>query len=148
MENIMLLSFKKPIEGTYLDITHAKDDVFSQKLLGPGFVVKPINPQIISPIYGKIKMIYPTHHAIAISNEEVDILIHVGLNETLRNPSYFKLHVSLHDEVKQGDLLLELLIKDLELKDQDLSTPIVFVQKKDFKILEANHDILTLDIKD
>lgn len=144
----MLLSFKKPIEGKYLDITHAKDDVFSQKLLGPGFVVNPTNHQIVAPIYGKIKMIYPTHHAIAISNDEVDILIHVGLNETLRNPSYFKMHVNLDDEVEQGDLLIELLIHDQILTEIDIATPIVLVQKKDFKIIESKDDILLLEIND
>ena len=144
----MLLSFKKPVEGKYLDITHAKDDVFSQKLLGPGFVVNPKNHQIVAPIYGKIKMIYPTHHAIVISNDQVDILIHVGLNNTLRNPSFFKLHVKLGDEVKQGDLLIELLIKDQPLTEIDLSTPIVFVQKKDFKIIESKDDILLIEIND
>jgi len=144
----MLLSFKKPVEGKYLDITHAKDDVFSQKLLGPGFVVNPKNHQIVAPICGKIKMIYPTQHAIAISNDQVDILIHVGLNNTLRNPSFFKLHVKLGDEVKQGDLLIELLIKDQPLTEIDLSTPIVFVQKKDFKIIESKDDILLIEIND
>jgi phosphotransferase system IIA component len=93
-------------------------------------------------------MIYPTHHAIAISNDEVDILIHVGLNETLRNPSYFKMHVSLGDEVEQGDLLIELLIQDLILTEIDIATPIVFVQKKDFKIIESKADILLLEIND
>ena len=53
-----------------------------QKLLGPGFLVNPSDQQIFSPIHGKIKMIYPTHHALAISNNDYDILIHgVGLSD-------------------------------------------------------------------
>lgn len=142
----MKLNFFKPIKGQYADITTADDDTFSQLLFGPGFLVSPNDKHIYAPIHGKIKMIYPTHHAIAISTGDIDILIHVGLTSTLRNPEFFILHVNLNDDVKQGDLLLTLNVDFFNYTDKDLQTPIVFVQKKSLEIMCEEEQFITLNI--
>ncbi|MFA5470519.1 MAG: PTS glucose transporter subunit IIA [Acholeplasmataceae bacterium] len=137
---MMKIDFYKPIKGEYLDISEASDDVFSQKLLGPGFLVNPCDQQIFSPIHGKIKMIYPTHHALAISNNDYDILIHVGLSDMLRDQSLFDLHVAIGDEVNIGDLLLTLNINFNDYNLIDYQTPIIFVQKKHIEVLKETKD--------
>lgn len=136
----MKIDFYKPIRGEYLDIAEASDDVFSQKLLGPGFLVNPSDQQIFSPIHGKIKMIYPTHHALAISNNDYDILIHVGLSDMLRDQSLFDLHVAIGDEVNIGDLLLTLNINFNDYNLIDYQTPVIFVQKKHIEVLKETKD--------
>lgn len=142
----MNINFKKPIAGEYLDITNASDDIFSQKLLGPGFLVTPKDKHIYSPIYGKIKMIYPTGHAIAISNGDLDILIHVGLTDIIRHKDLFTLHVKLDDVVSQGDKLLSFNFDFKDYDQKDYQVPIVFVQKHTLQILNEHEDSIELGI--
>lgn len=142
----MNINFKKPIKGEYLDITKASDDIFSQKLLGPGFLVKPQDKHIYSPICGKIKMIYPTSHAIAISTENLDILIHVGLTEKIRHKDLFTLHVKLNDMVTQGDKILSFNFDFKDYHENDYQIPIVFVQKQTLQILKECEDFIDLGI--
>ena len=142
----MNIYFKKPLAGEYLDITKANDDIFSQKLLGPGFLVKPSDKHIYSPIHGKIKMIYPTHHAIAISTDNLDILIHVGLTDKIRHKDLFKLHVNLNDTVSQGDKLLSFNFDFNDYNELDYQTPIGFIQKQTLQIIKETKDIFELGI--
>jgi glucose-specific phosphotransferase system IIA component len=142
----MNIHFRKPIKGEYLDITKASDDIFSQKLLGPGFLVKPKDNHIYSPICGKIKMIYPTLHAIAISTENLDILIHVGLTEKIRHKDLFILHVKLGDTVLAGDKLLSFNFDFNDYHEDDYQIPIVFVQKHALQILNECEDSIELGI--
>ena len=142
----MNINFKKPILGQYTDIKNASDDIFSQKLLGPGFLVTPIDKHIYAPICGKIKMIYPTGHAIAISTDDLDILIHVGLTDKIRHKDLFTLHVNLDDVVKQGDKILSLNFNFDEFNLNDYQIPIVFVQKHTLQVLKECEDSIELGI--
>ncbi len=142
----MKIDFYKPITGNYLDISFAKDDIFSQKLLGPGFLVIPKDTHIYAPIHGKIKMIYPTHHAIAISTVDCDILIHVGLSDALRHKALFDLHVALNDEVKIGDKLLSFNFDFNDYNLVDYQILVVFVQKKQLEIIKESDKVIELNI--
>ena len=42
--------FKAPVKGTFEDISQVNDEVFSQKMMGEGFAVKPENGKIYSPV--------------------------------------------------------------------------------------------------
>lgn len=142
----MNINFKKPILGEYLDITTASDDIFSQKLLGPGFLVTPKDKHVYSPICGKIKMIYPTGHAIAISTGDLDILIHVGLTDKIRHKDLFTLYVKLDDIVSQGDKLLSFNFSFDDYDEKDYQIPIVFVQKHTLQIINEQEDSIELGI--
>ena len=143
----MTLYFKKPLKGKYLDVSKASDEVFSNMLLGPGFIVRPTDKHIFSPVTGIVKIIYPTKHAIAISTGDVDILIHVGLTDKLRHKEFFNFHVELGDKVDLGDKLMSFNFDFDDLDPIDYETPIVFVQKKSLEILSETGDGFELIIK-
>ena len=143
----MKIDFYKPIKGNYLDITRATDEVFSTLMLGPGFVVIPKDIHVYAPFHGKIKMIYPTLHAIAISTNDFDVLIHIGLTDRLRNPDLFDVHVKVNDDVEIGDLLITFKFDLLNYRQVDLETPIVFVQKSELTITRETKQMISLTIK-
>lgn len=39
--------FKAPVKGTFEDISQVNDEVFSQKMMGEGFAIKPENGKFI-----------------------------------------------------------------------------------------------------
>lgn len=56
------------------------DPVFSQKMMGEGMAIIPIDGNVASPVDGKVIQVAPTKHAIGIlADGGSEILIHVGL---------------------------------------------------------------------
>lgn len=120
--------YKHPFEGECLDVIQTPDEVFSQKLLGPGFVYQPTAGFVIAPIDGMISMVFPTKHAISIKHKEgFEVLIHVGLDSVSLKGEGFTHHVKLNQKVQIGDPILSF---DLNLIKEKASiySPVVFVQ--------------------
>ncbi|MFM0874831.1 PTS glucose transporter subunit IIA, partial [Klebsiella pneumoniae] len=69
--------------------------------------IKPSQGEVRAPFNGKIQMIFPTKHAIGlVSDSDLELLIHIGLDTVKLNGEGFTLHVEEGQEVKQGDLLI------------------------------------------
>ena len=86
------------VDGTVMPITDVNDDVFSTKMLGDGFAIKPNDTQIYAPVAGTISTLFPTKHAIGIKTDEgLEILIHLGLDTVELKGAPFTV------DVKQGN---------------------------------------------
>lgn len=57
---------KAPIKGNLIPLSEVSDDVFSQKMLGDGFAVKPTGQEVVALVSGTITTLFPTKHAIGI----------------------------------------------------------------------------------
>jgi glucose-specific phosphotransferase system IIA component len=126
----MMINYMSPVKGEQFDVSKASDDVFSEGLLGSGFVIHPTDHFVYAPIDGIISMIFPTKHAIAIKHiSGVAVLIHVGFNTVDLKGNGFTLHTSLNQRVKQGDLILEFDDDYLRKNASSLETSVVFMQK-------------------
>lgn len=72
---------KAPIKGNLIPLSEVSDDVFSQKMLGDGFAVKPTGQEVVAPVSGTITTLFPTKHAIGIKTAEgLEVLIHLGID--------------------------------------------------------------------
>jgi len=126
----MIINYMSPVKGEQFDVSKASDDVFSQGLLGSGFVIHPTDHYVYAPIDGVISMIFPTKHAIAIKNESgIVILIHIGFNTVDLKGNGFTLYAQLNQSVKQGDLILEFDDDYLRKNASSLDTSVVFMQR-------------------
>lgn len=47
-----------PVNGEVVELKKVNDPVFSEKMMGEGFAVKPIDGKIHSPIKGTIKSVF------------------------------------------------------------------------------------------
>lgn len=128
-----LFNSKKEIEeiaaimtGEIKPITEAPDPAFAQKLMGEGYVVFPSRGEVVAPFDGKISMIYPTKHAIALtSNSGLEILIHIGLDTVKLNGEGFELFIEIDDEVKKGQKILKVDLEFIRSKNLLTATPVV-----------------------
>ena len=126
----MIINYMSPVKGEQFDVSKASDDVFSQGLLGSGFVIHPSDHFVYAPIDGVISMIFPTKHAIAIKHESgIVILIHIGFNTVDLKGNGFTLHALLNQNVKQGDLILEFDDDYLRKNASSLDTSVIFMQR-------------------
>ena len=115
-----------PIEGVTCSLEEVNDPIFQQKILGDGIAIKPENGRVVAPVNGTIAVLFNTKHAISIISEDgVELLIHVGLDTVNLKGEQYKAHVSVGDMVKAGDLLLEFDIEGIQSKGYDLITPVI-----------------------
>lgn len=94
--------------GTVINVDTLPDEVFSKKILGDGYAVKPMNGTIVSPTDGKIIDVQDSHHAYGIqTNDGLELLVHIGIDTVSLNGEGFTPCVKNGDKVKAGQTLCE-----------------------------------------
>lgn len=159
----MLNFFKKnkivelvsPMTGKIIPIEEVPDKVFSDKMIGDGVAIEPLDGKIVSPVDGKVTTIFPTNHAIGlVTKEGLEILIHIGLDTVELNGLGFKRLTEKDAKVKKGDPLMEFDPKLVEEKGKSPITPIIITNMDKVKKLgknigdveKGNQIILTIEL--
>ncbi|TSO26662.1 PTS glucose transporter subunit IIA [Lactobacillus sp. LL6] len=115
------------VNGNSMPITDVKDDVFSTKMLGDGYAIKPSDGEIVAPIDGEITTLFPTKHAIGITTDKgLEILIHLGLDTVELKGEPFKVKVQKGDKVKKGDSLAQMDLASITDKGYDNTVIVVY----------------------
>lgn len=115
-----------PMEGEAVPLSEVSDPAFSEEILGKGVAVRPSKGRVVSPVKGKIAVLFETKHAIGIvSQEGAEVLIHIGLDTVKLGGLYYTAHVKAGDEVEAGDLLVEFDIDKIKEEGYDVTTPVI-----------------------
>ncbi|MEB7440183.1 PTS system trehalose-specific EIIBC component [Enterococcus hirae] len=126
-------------DGQIKEITEVADPVFAQKMMGEGYAVLPSNEKVYAPVAGKVTNIFDTQHAIGLlTNEGLEVLVHMGLDTVELNGLPFTIHV------KEGDSVTP----KTQLADMDLTAIEQAGKKTDILIVLTNNEkvaALTLD---
>lgn len=124
--------FVSPLDGELIQITEVPDEVFSQKMMGDGFAIKPSSGEVVSPVNGTITTVFPTKHAIGITSEGgLEILIHFGIDTVNLKGEGLTALVDQGEKVKTGQPILKANIDEIKDKVPSLITPIVFTNLKE-----------------
>ncbi|MCR5448425.1 MAG: glucose PTS transporter subunit IIA [Solobacterium sp.] len=100
-------SIQAPISGEIKNITESSDDAFASEALGKGVVIVPSDNKVSAPVSGVVKALFPTKHAVGLlSDEGVEVLIHIGIDTVNLNGKGFEVSVKQDERVKAGDLLV------------------------------------------
>lgn len=134
-----VLSFINPINGEIVSMSEIPDQVFSQKMMGDGFAIVPIDGKVFAPVAGEIVNLFPTNHAIGIkSRGGLEILIHFGIDTVKLKGEGFKALVQQGDKVGKGQQLLEINLEFVKQKVPSIITPIVFTNLLDGQNIVIN----------
>ena len=97
-----------PVEGTIINIEDVDDEMFSSKALGDGIAIEPEGEIIIAPANCKvISASENMKHAIGLQlSNDMEILIHIGINTVAMNGDGFELLIKQDDIVKEGTPLV------------------------------------------
>ena len=84
------------------------DDVFSQHIMGDGVAIEPENDTVVAPADAKVGVVMADsgHACGLIFANEMELLIHVGVDTVDMNGDGFELLVKEGDKVKQGQPLI------------------------------------------
>lgn len=122
----MRIEIASPVKGTEVPLSEVKDEVFSKNIVGRGAAVVPAEGKIYSPVDGVAASVFDTKHAIGlVSDDGVEVLIHVGLDTVELEGKYFTAHVAQGDRVKKGQLLLEFDLDAIKAAGYDTVTPVI-----------------------
>lgn len=126
-----------PMNGSVASLDQAPDEVFSQKMMGDGFVIFPSEGTLLSPIDGEVTMIFPTKHAIGLKdNNGIEVLIHVGIDTVNLAGKPFELHVQIGQVIKQGDVLMNIDLKMIEEQGYSIATPVIITSGQSIQLLK------------
>lgn len=122
----MRIEIASPVKGTEIPLSEVKDEVFSKNIVGKGAAVIPSEGKVYSPVDGTVASVFDTKHAIGLVSEEgVEVLIHVGLDTVELGGQHFTAHVAQDDKVTKGQLLLEFDMDAIKAAGYDIVTPVV-----------------------
>ncbi len=130
-------TFIIPLDGKLVSLTDVPDQVFSQKIMGDGFAIEPINGELISPVSGTLTTLFPTKHAFGITTEDgTEILIHFGINTVDLGGKGLTALVAQGDMIKAGQPLLSVDLPEVRKSVPSLMTPIIFTNlREDEKVV-------------
>lgn len=118
--------FVAPVQGRMIPIEEVPDTIFAKKLVGHGVAFYPDKGELVSPVRGRIRHIYPTMHAIGIETPEgLEVLLHIGIETSSLNGAGFQAVVQEGDEVKPGQLLIKFDLPEVKKRCKSLATPMV-----------------------
>lgn len=129
-----------PVTGTMMPLSTAKDQAFAQGVLGKGVVIHPTVGEVVAPFDGTVMTMFPTKHAIGlVSDNGLELLIHIGLDTVQLDGKYFESHVEQGAKVKRGDKLVTFDIQAIEAAGYSVETPVIITNSADYlDIIESD----------
>lgn len=96
-----------PVNGTVKSLSESSDEVFASEALGKGVMILPENGEIVSPVTGTIRTLFPTKHAVGIVTDNgCEVLLHIGINTVNLQGKYFTAYINQGDKVEKGQKLV------------------------------------------
>ncbi|WP_125702599.1 PTS sugar transporter subunit IIA [Lacticaseibacillus daqingensis] len=95
-----------PVSGEAIPMTQVADAMFSQKMMGDGFGVRPEEDALFAPAAGTIASVFPTKHAYTMTTVSgIEILVHLGVDTVELKGAPFTLTIEAGQEVAAGDAI-------------------------------------------
>ncbi len=95
-----------PVSGPVIPLEKVPDPAFAEKMLGDGLAIDPQNDTVVAPFNGTVTHIHKSLHAITLRYQEIEVLIHIGVDTVSLNGDGFQAHVQTGDSVQRGQPLV------------------------------------------
>lgn len=126
-----------PMVGSVIALEEIPDEVFSQGVLGPGCGMVPEDGELVAPFNGKVISVAETKHAVGVmSDDGVELLMHVGMDTVEMNGDGFDVKVKEGDKVSCGQLILKFSIDKIKNAGYPTTTAIVVTNADSFGNIE------------
>lgn len=143
---------QSPLTGEIHPLAECPDETFAAELIGKGIGIIPSTGEVVAPFDGTVTMTTQTNHAIGLmSNDGVELLIHVGMDTVDLKGVGFKCLVTEGDAIAKGDPLIQFDIEQIKAANLSLFSPIIVTNTTNFldvvtvakeKAVQANQDEL------
>ena len=140
-----------PFSGRVVPLDEVPDPVFSERMLGDGLAVDPIEGIGVAPVTGKLTVFHSAGHAFAVqATNEVSILVHVGLDTVHMKGEGFTRLAEVGDEVRAGQELVHFDLTAIAEAGYSPLSPVILpdlpagyqIEKTTASTLRAGQDVL------
>ena len=132
-----------PVAGEVITLESVNDPTFAEKMLGDGVAIIPNDGKIFAPFSGEVVTVFPTKHAIGLKSDTgIELLIHFGLDTVNLKGKPFTQHIEAGQHVKQGELLMEADIKQIQDAGYDITTPVVVTNTAEFVEIVPTEEVV------
>ncbi|MCY7187948.1 PTS system trehalose-specific EIIBC component [Streptococcus gallolyticus] len=129
-----VISIQSPLAGRAKNLSEAPDPVFAQGVMGQGVVIEPTEGELVAPVDGVVSVLFPTKHAIGlISDEGLELLMHIGMDTVNLDGEGFTAHVKQGDRVSAGDALISFDMAAIQAAGYPVATPVIVTNQNDFQ---------------
>jgi len=136
MKSGVQASIGSPLSGKTIPLSEIPDATFNQEIMGKTIGILPSSNTVVAPFDGEVATLFHTHHAIGLlSQDGIELLIHVGIDTVKMNGEGFKAFVKDGDKIKKGQKLIEFDMNLIQSKATSLITPIVITNPDHLKNL-------------
>lgn len=123
-----------PLAGQVKPLSQATAPVFSSGVMGQGVVIEPSQGELVSPVNGTVTVLFPTKHAVGIVSEEgVELLMHIGMDTVSLDGKGFEAHVAQGDKVVVGQQLISFDMNVIKEAGLITETPVIITNQDDFQ---------------
>lgn len=139
--------------GDLIDVTEVQDEVFSALIMGSGYAIRPSEDvdscDIYSPVKGIVTTVFPSKHAVGIRmDNDLDILVHLGIDTVEMEGRPFESFVAIDDEVTPDTKLVSVDLTQLRAADKLTDMIVVCTNSKQMEsmTLQSNRYVTARDI--
>ena len=99
-------SVLQPVKGNVIPYDQIPDNTFASGVLGVGVGIQPTSEIVVAPFDGEITSVAESKHAVGVAANDMELLIHVGVDTVAMNGDGFDCLVKEGDQVKAGQPLI------------------------------------------
>lgn len=122
-----------PVKGNVIARENIPDKTFAEGVLGDGVGIEPEIGEVLAPFNGVISSVAETKHAIGITGaDEMELLIHVGIDTVQMNGDGFEVFISDGDKVKKGQKLMTFDINKIKEAGYSTTTAVLLTNSEDY----------------
>ena len=128
-----------PIRGRAVPMEQVPDPTFAQGIVGHGAAIDPPREIVdaVAPISGKVLQMLP-HAYIIVSDDNVGVLVHLGLDTVQLKGEGFTALVAVGDRVEAGQPVITYDVPSVEAAGRNPIVPVVVMDKKPENIVLAD----------
>lgn len=127
--------------GKVVKLEDVKDPVFSDKVLGDGVAIVPVDSEVVAPISGTVTQIAHTSHAVGITGDDgIELLIHMGIDTVNLKGEGFTACVEQGQHVEAGQKIFEMDLQFIQSSGYDTTTPCIITNMDEVKKMSVGSD--------
>ncbi|MNJ62250.1 PTS system beta-glucoside-specific EIIBCA component [compost metagenome] len=127
-----------PLKGEIIPLKDVQDAAFAAEAMGKGIAIEPSEGKVVAPFDGVVVTLFPKKHAMGLmSDDGVEILIHVGLDTVKLNGKYFEALVKEGDRIAKGQALLTFDLDQIRAEGYVTQTPVIVTNTYSYSDVSA-----------
>ncbi len=147
----MRLEVLAPFSGRVVPLDDVPDPVFSERMVGDGLAIDPVEGIGVSPVTGKLTVFHSACHAFVVqATDEVSVLVHVGLDTVHMKGKGFARLAEVGDEVVAGQGIVHFEIADIQAAGHSPLSPVILpdlpegyrIEKTSTPTVQAGQDLI------